>query len=176
MVKKKRPKKSAAWKKIMKAHKRGPKRVRMNKKTTTEDVDAIEFKKIQIIVENGWTLNYIVVCISETALQKLSLKKSITLSSRQAKRHGLYKTFYALDHNALVMGTETTVALRIDTYCGPYVCDVVVYGGRLRTPALTIHITNTREEEEDMRVSMAHVKSLFSTKVPRPTGVEVEYM
>ena len=176
MPKKKRPKKNAAWKKLLKRHKRGPKRVRLNKKSLIEDVDTVVSTKIQIIVQKGWTPNYVVVCISETALQKLNLKKSIELSPRQAKRHGLSKAFYALDHNAIVMGMETTVALRIDTYCGPYVCEVVVYGGRLRKPTLTIRISNAREEEEEMRDCMSHVKSLFSTKVPRPSDVEVEYM
>ena len=176
MSKKKRPKKSAAWKQLLKRHKIGPKRVRLNKKTLIENVDTVVYTKIQIIVQKGWTPNYVVACISESALNKLSLKKSIKLSPRQAKHHGLSKAFYALDHNAIVMGTEMSMALRIDTYCGPYVCDVIVYGDRLRKPTLTIHISNAREEEEEMRLCMTHVQSLFSTKVPRPTDVPIEYM
>ena len=65
--------------------------------------------------------------------------------------------------------------MRINTYCGPYICEALVCSGRIKRPKTTIHITNTPEEEENISKVNEYVKSLFSNKVCRQ-HVEVEYM
>lgn len=170
--------KSEAWKNLVKSHKRGPKRVRMKrelKEDKEKGCETILTQRIQLIVDKGRKRKYIIIKISEMALQKLRLQKIHKLLPKQTKQHDLYPTFNALDHNAMVTGEIKSIPLRIDTYCGPYVCDVLVSGGRIKNPKTTIHITNTPEEEEEITKTDEYVKSLFTRKYHKQ-DVEVEYM
>ena len=170
--------KSEAWKNLIKSHKRGPKRVRMKrelKEDKEEDCETILTQRIQLVVDKGRKRKYIIIKISEIALKKLRLQKIRKLLPKQTKQHDLYPTFNALDHNAMVTGEIKSIPLRIDTYCGPHVCEVLVYGGRIKNPKTTIHITNTPEEEEEITKTDEYVKSLFTRKYHKQ-DVEVEYM
>jgi hypothetical protein len=174
--------KSEAWKNIVKGHKRGPKRVRMkkeikedNEEDNEEDFHTILTQRIQLVVNKGRKRKYIIIKISEIALQKLRLRKIRKLLPKQTKQHDLYPTFNALDHNAMVTGEIKSIPLRIHTYCGLYECEVLVYGGRIKNPKTTIHITNTPEEEEEITKTDEYVKSLFTRKYHKQ-DVEVEYM
>tara|TARA_B110001452_G_scaffold69513_1_gene56070 strand:- start:2194 stop:2739 length:546 start_codon:yes stop_codon:yes gene_type:complete len=181
MPRKKRTK-SEAWKKIVKDHKRGPKRVRMKRELSieeNEDGEDLLTQFIQLIIDKGRRREYVIIQISETALQKLRLRKIHQLLPRQSKNHELYPTFHALNYNSRVMGQKKMIPLRINTYCGPYVCEALVYGGRLKKPKITIHILNTKEDEKEITKTDKYVQSLFSTPQvwSRPVvEVEIEYM
>tara|TARA_B100000795_G_scaffold60163_2_gene40254 strand:- start:4288 stop:4827 length:540 start_codon:yes stop_codon:yes gene_type:complete len=179
MPKKRRGKtKSEAWKNLVKSHKRGPKMVKMKREPQEEedeDCETILTQRIQLVVDKGRQREYVIINISKTALQKLRLRKIRKLLPKQTKQHDLYPTFNALDHNAMVTGKIKSIPLRIDTYCGPYVCEVLVYSGRIKNPKTTIHITNTPEEEEEITKTDEYVKSLFTMKYHKQ-DVEVEYM
>jgi len=170
--------KSEAWRNLVKRHKRGPKRVRMKreiKEDNEEDFQTILTQRIQLVVDKGRKRKYIIIKISEIALQKLRLRKIRKLLPKQTKQHDLYPAFNALDHNAMVIGEIKSIPLRIHTYCGPYECEVLVYSGRIKNPKTTIHITNTPEEEEEITKTDEYVKSLFTRKYHKQ-DVEVEYM
>jgi len=173
--------KNKAWKKILNDHKRGPKRVRMKRELLIEeneggeDCEVVLTQRIQLIIYKGRRREYVIIKISESTLQKLRLRKICKLLPNHSKNHELYPTFHALDYNALVTGQQKSIPLRINTYCGPYVCEALVYGGRVTKPKTTIHILNTPEEEEEIRNVDEYVKTLFSNKVCRQ-HVEVEYM
>jgi len=176
MPKKRRGKtKSEAWKNLVKSHKRGPKRVKMKREIMKEDCETILTHRIQLIKYKGREREYVIINISETAFQKLKLRKIHKLLPQQTKQHDLYHTFNALDYNAQAMRQIKSITLRINTYCGPYICEALVCSGRIKRPKTTIHITNTPEEEEKMSKVNEYVKSLFSNKVCRQ-HVEVEYM
>jgi len=169
--------KSEAWKQIVKDHKRGPKRVRMKTEPSIEEDDTILTQNIQLIIDKGKTRKHIIIKISENAIKKLRLRKIIKLLPNQTKTHNLYPALHALDHNALVMGQIKSIPLRINTYCGPYVCEALVYGGKIKEPKIIIHITNTKEEEEQMMKTDKYVQSLFSIRpVTSVEPGEVEYM
>lgn len=168
--------KSEAWKQMIQSHKRGPKRIRMKRETKIEDDDTILTQKIQLIIDKGRNREYIVIKISTTALKKLRLRSSLKLLHHQTRKHDLYPTFHALDHNAIVMGKIKTIPLRISTYCGHYLCEALVYGGWLNQPKTTIHITNTREEEELMRKTNEYVQHLFSNPIQTQSTSTGEYM
>tara|TARA_B110000285_G_scaffold235524_1_gene317791 strand:- start:934 stop:1488 length:555 start_codon:yes stop_codon:yes gene_type:complete len=177
--------KSIAWKKIVKDHKRGPKRVRMKRELTTEeenedgaDVEVVLSQFIQLIIDKGRRREYVIIKISETALQKLRLRNTHKLLPNHTKKHDLYPTFHALDHNSIVMGLRKLIPLRIHTYCGPYVCEALVYGGRIKKPKTTIHILNTKEHEEEIMKTDKYVESLFSNHIRSQAvvQVEIEYM
>ena len=177
---KKRRKKNEAWKNIVKSHARGPKRVRLKRKVEKDEDegDDILTQKIQLIIEEnkGRQQKYIIIKVSKLSLQKLRLQKISKLLPTQTKKHELYPTFNALDHNALVMGEMKLIPLRIDTYCGPHVCEALVYGGTIQKPNNTIHITTTREEGQEMVKTKDYVKSLFYNKIDKQQHVEVEYI
>lgn len=177
---KKRRKTNEAWKNIVKSHARGPKRVRLKRKVEEDENegDDILTQHIQLIIDEnkGRRQKYVIIKVSKVTLQKLRLPTKSTFLPNQTKKHELCATFNALDHNALVMGEMKLIPLRIATYCGPHVCEALVYGGTLLKPNNTIHIATTREEGQQMVKTKDYVNSLFYNKIHKQQHVKVEYI
>tara|TARA_B110000977_G_scaffold69654_1_gene94623 strand:- start:823 stop:1386 length:564 start_codon:yes stop_codon:yes gene_type:complete len=165
--------KSAAWQNLVKGHKRGPKRVRLHKKSTTDDNEPI--KRIQLIVDCKWSSKHMIVDMTESTLNKLHLKKYQKLARNHSKYHELHQTFSALDHNAFVMRESETIPLVFDTCYGKHTSEVVVTAGKLRNPIATLHIANTKETIEKIAKEKKYVQSIFN-KQYKNVVVPVEKM
>lgn len=164
--------KSEAWRDLVKSHKRGPKRVRLHKKTKIEADETI--KRVQLVVENRWNTNYFIVTMSGTTLNHLHMPKYRKLARNQS--HDLSRTFTALDHNAIIMQESKTIPVRIESYCGPYSCEVEVVAGKLRNPSVTLHITNTKETIKELEEYEKYAESIFNRCSAKTVVVPVERM
>ena len=161
---KKRRTKSEAWKQLVQGHKRGPKRIRMKKEVTIEDIEHDETRRVQLVIDDMWERDYVYVIMSDVAFLKSRMKKKRTIYRTRVKGHFLWKTFYALDHNAIVMKERRTISLNIDTPEGIYACEVIVVGGQVRRPSATLYISNTIEDTKHMDETHEYVKALFNKK------------
>ena len=152
--------KSEAWRNLVKGHKRGPKRIQLRKKSTTDDNEPI--KRVQLIVDCKWASKHMIINMSESIFNKLHLKKYQKLARNRSNNHELHQTFEALDHNAFVMGESETIPVVIDTCGGKHSGEVVVVAGKLRNPISTLHIANTKETIAKIANEKKYVQSIFN--------------
>ena len=162
MPKSKRKKKSAAFKALVKAHKKGPKRVTLYKERMKDGTDPLllpeKTKHIQLIIDDGYEPTYTCVVVLNNVFKKMSLSqyKEYTMFNDRltaAARH-LVKTFDALDHNDRVLERVREMKLEIGR--------CLVVAGKFKVPDATLCIVEKKNRAlnvfREVRTPMARVE------------------
>ena len=171
-VRRKRKKKSEAFKALLKAHKKGPRRVKLpTERTDDEDDDEDHLlnpkksKHIQLVM-NGPDTDYICVVVLPTAFKKMLLSsgKTYTMTNKRLTVAGrcLSKTFDVLDHNDRIFKRVHHMDLKnIAGRC-------LVVSGKFKVPDATLIITSEKK--------LSTIRGRPVVVVPKCRGYEVEYM
>lgn len=168
-VRLKRKKKSDAFKKLIKAHKKGPKRLTLYKERVKEGEDPLlnpsKSKHIQLMIKSCYEIQYICVVVLPISFKKMSLSqgKTYTMTNKRLTRAGrcLYKTFDVLDHNDRIF--ERVHHMNLTSAAGK----CLVVAGKFKVPDATLIITS-----EEKLARRTHPEVV----VPKCSGYEIEYM
>ena len=143
----KRNRKNAAFKELLKAHKKGPKRLKLytERRNDEDDEDHLlnpkKSKHIQLVI-NGYDTHYICVVVLPVPFKKMALTQGMTytMPSTRLTRAGtcLYKTFGVLDHNDRVLQRVHHITLK--TTAGK----CLVVAGKFKLPDATLIITSKK--------------------------------
>lgn len=174
MPKTRRPrkkKKSEEWKKLLRAHKKGPKRVKLTKGRRKKGVDPLtdreHTKHIQIIADDGFLTHNICVVVLNSAFSQMYLGSEnlyeMTYGTLNFAGICLRKALTALSHNDRVL--KRIKEVKSDGIAGRF----LVADGTFKTPDVTLRIRRDIPKISDL------VKQRF--KVPcRQEGTDIEYM
>jgi len=176
MPKKKR--KSKAWKNLLKAHRKGPKTVKLSVPRRSKGVDALlipeNIAHVQLVLERGNSVEPIAVVMFKVDFQQLGLTigtvRTTNWESLSRSANAFKKTFTALSHNDRIMGlvreVKTEGLVRRCFISGHYFdeCDA------------TIRIKNSQTVERQLSMVTEHVEQLFQKTPAVLCQVEREMM
>lgn len=174
MPKTRRPrkkKKSEEWKKLLHAHKKGPKRVKLTKERFKKGIDPLTMpehtKHIQIFMDDGFLTYNICVVVLKSAFNQMFVRSDsvyeMTPSTLIFAGRCLRKALTALSHNDRVL--KRIKEVKSDGIAGRF----LVADGTFKTPDVTLRIRRDIPKISDL------VKQRF--KVPcRQEGTDIEYM
>lgn len=160
-----RKKSNAAWKKLRKQHRKGPKRICLQDPRQKKGINPLTIpenvKKIQILYsENVHSELPISVVVFKRAFEQLGLRPSVDISMRRGRlsRSGtaLIKTFNLFSLNDRILGDGRE--MRLDGIIGR----CLVFTKPFDNADAIIRILPTNEEAAQALATKAHVEALFS--------------
>lgn len=161
---------SCAWKKLVRGHKRGPKRVNLSRPRRKGDVDPLTVpghsKRIQIILSSDGAQNKIGVSVFNQVFTELGLVqyKGYTMTKNRLTRagHALRKCLKTFEHNDFILGQIHE--LKLDNCVGR----CIVMTGKFSKPDAILHIVDENGPTPEPRVQ---IKKMFESD-----RGDVEYM
>jgi len=171
------------WKKLRKAHTKGPKRVKLSVERRKNGVDPIltpeHSRRIQIRIETKDSDKIVSVIVLKSVFEQMGLRIGDVKTMKEDKLHksarSLRKTFDVIGHNERVLNTAKLV--NFDNFVRrAWVCGKAFpeYDAKLR-------ITHSDKTVERLAGVNRHVEELFQRHVGvqshvRVRDTEVEYM
>ena len=168
MPKRKKKKGTDAWRNLLKVHKKGPKRVRINRPRKKNGIDPLtteeHARKVQIIFKQSCGKdNSMCIHMFKESFHKIGLKEGCVqkMTEKQYTRaaRDLEKTFGVFTHNDYLLTNIKEMKLETIGRC-------ILITGKLRKPDATLHIEP---------VATSRIREHWQAYRP-PPDVEVEYM
>ena len=179
MTKGRRPrkkKKSEEWKKLLRAHKKGPKRIKLTKERYKKGVDPLTVrehtKRIQIVYVDGATTKKTCSVVLNSSFSNMFIREQKTYEMSSDKMSiaakSLRRGFMELGHNDRIL--KRVKEIKTTGIAGRF----LVADGEFKNPNVTLYIRTPCKKLTDTR---DHVERLFSSaRATGPVPVNVEYL
>ena len=162
-TRRKRGKKSEAWKKLLKRHQKGPKRIKVQNPRFKKGVDPLcrleNVKRVQIILQNESEPKYISVVLFNQSFANIGLlcgdDISMPIDKLRRAGHALRKSFDVFSHNDRVLGTTKHKNL------GGFIGRCILFSKKFEKCDATIHIMPSEEEIKKREAVRKHIDNLF---------------
>lgn len=156
--------KSDAWKNLVRVVKRGPKRVKMNRRRSRNGVNPLSdpkaTKRIQI-VQTGLYERRLGVAVLNSVFDRMNLEDGGEYSMHRGEltraARLLKKAINLFGHNDFVLG-DRMVELKLDNFVGK----CVVLTGDIKNPNATLIIRPKKIEQDQRDKVSEHISALFS--------------
>ena len=163
-TRRKRGKKSEAWKNLLQRHKKGPKRVKIQNPRFKKGIDPLcrleNIKRVQIILENETEPKYISVVMFNQSFANIGLHRgddiSMPFDKLRSAGHALRKSFDVFSHNDRVLGATKHKNL------GGLIGRCILFTKKFEKCDATIHIMPSEEEIKKREAVRKHIEQLFN--------------
>lgn len=162
-TRRKRGKKSEAWKKLLKRHQKGPKRINVQNPRFKKGVDPLcrleNVKRVQIILKNETKPKYISVVMFNQSFTNIGLLRgddiSMPMDKLRRAGHALRKSFDVFSHNDRILGGVKEKNL------GGIIGRCILFTKKFENCDATIHIMPSEEEIKKREAVRKHIDNLF---------------